>query len=35
MDELIAPGMIHYSEFEESLERGKDKCLEKLKFNMG
>lgn len=25
------PGMTHYSDFEEALELGKDKCLEKLK----
>lgn len=33
-DELIAPGMIHYSDFEKALELGKDKCLERLKFDM-
>ncbi|WP_419658529.1 uncharacterized protein Dvar_73550 [Desulfosarcina variabilis str. Montpellier] len=33
-DELIAPGMVHYSDFEEALERDKDNCLEKLKFDM-
>ena len=30
-DELIAPGFIHYSDFEKALKLGKDKCLEKLK----
>ena len=30
-DELIMPGMTHYRDFEEALELGKDKCLEKLK----
>jgi len=33
-DELIAPGMIHYSEFEEALKFGKDKCFARLKFDM-
>ncbi|MBT3805341.1 MAG: DUF1186 domain-containing protein [Desulfobacula sp.] len=33
-DGLIIPGMTHYSDFEEALEIGKDKCLEKLKANL-
>ena len=33
-NELINPGMIHYSDFEKALEFGKDKCLERLKFDM-
>lgn len=33
-DGLIAPGMIHYNDFEKALELGKDKCLERLKSDM-
>lgn len=33
-DELISPGMIEYSDFQEALELGKDKCLEKLKIDL-
>ena len=33
-DELIAPGIIQYSDFEKALELGKDYCLEKLKSDM-
>lgn len=33
-DELIMPGMIPYSEFENALKIDKDKCLEKLKIDL-
>jgi len=33
-DNLIAPGLIHYSEFETTLEMGQEKCLETLKNDM-
>lgn len=31
---LIMPGMIHYTDFEEALKIGKNKCLEKLKVDL-
>jgi uncharacterized protein DUF1186 len=33
-DELIMPGMISYSEFEDALKLGKNKCLERLKIDL-
>jgi hypothetical protein len=33
-DELIMPGMIPYSEFEDALKLGKNKCLERLKIDL-
>ncbi|MBW2741736.1 MAG: DUF1186 domain-containing protein, partial [Deltaproteobacteria bacterium] len=33
-DDLIMPGMIQYSEFEDALNLGKNKCLERLKIDL-